>query len=210
MKRIPKWTLAIAAASLVLQVWPGAFEALRYDQAQILAGEWWRLLTGHMTHASWKLWTWNVLAFLILGVQAERRLGRKYLPLLGFGALAIGAGVLVSVPSLDWYCGLSGIDTALFGYLLGADGIRAWRDGDRVLIGVNAFGLCCVAGKITYEYVTGQVLFAYTQGLPPVPAAHLLGAMAGVAFLGLAARPGGLSSQRKKLQPIDRASARSG
>lgn len=179
MKRFPVWTWVAGTTAAAAYVVPGAFEALSFQRPEILAGEWWRLLTGHLTHGSLTHLVWDVALFLLLGIQAERRFGARYPLLLAGSAVAISLGLLVFLPGLEWYCGLSGIDTALFGALVAADGRRAWREGDRTILALNALWVAGLGLKIAYEYGTGQMLFVHTEGLPPIPAAHLLGAAAG-------------------------------
>ncbi len=199
MKRFPVLTWVVAASAAAAYVMPGGFEVLSYSRPEILGGELWRLLTCHITHGSFTHLAWDVALFLLLGIQAERRFGRRYPALLAGSALAVGLGLLVFLPNLEWYCGLSGIDTALFGALVIHDGRKAWREGDRTLLALNALWIIGLAAKIGYEYATGQMMFVHTPGLPPVPAAHLLGAAAGMQILILTRiepRPGVL------LQPL--------
>ncbi|MBI5624435.1 MAG: rhombosortase [Elusimicrobia bacterium] len=186
MKPIPWITLAAAAASVLAFFWPRAFDALSYQRAGILAGEWWRLATGHLAHGSARHLWWNFFTFLVLGAMVEIRLGRRYPILLCASSVAIGLGLLVLAPHLQWYCGLSGIATMLYVYLCLADGAAAHRGRNPLLLAASAAGLIGLSAKVAYEHLTGSMLFARTAGLVPVPAAHLLGALAGVAGFGMA------------------------
>lgn len=47
---VPAAVLAVALASQVL---PAARTALQFDRAAISAGQWWRLVSCHLTHFGW-------------------------------------------------------------------------------------------------------------------------------------------------------------
>ncbi|MBC7983971.1 MAG: hypothetical protein H7Y02_08960, partial [Candidatus Obscuribacterales bacterium] len=52
LSRLAWWQLGLAGLTMVL-LWSGGTqvtEALRYHRAGILAGQFWRLLTGHLVH----------------------------------------------------------------------------------------------------------------------------------------------------------------
>lgn len=177
--RVPKWTLALASLCAAAWLLPGVFESMLLERAAVLSGEFWRLWTGHLAHASGSHLAWSLLAFVLLGVRVEPLLGSRYPTFLAACAAAVGLGVLAFLPGLQRYCGLSGVDTALYAYLLLADGARGRREGDSLLFGASAVCVVALAGKIGFEYATGGALFAAIPGLEPVPAAHLLGALAG-------------------------------
>jgi len=170
MRTFPLLTWVVAASAAAACVAPEGFAALSFQRAEILDGEWWRLLTCHLTHGSWQHFLWDTGAFILLGGQAERRFGRGYPLLLAASSAIVGLGLLLTLPELAWYCGLSGIDAALFCALLAADGREAWRERDRTVLALNAMWLLGLAGKIGYEYWTGSMLFVATPNLAPVPA----------------------------------------
>ncbi len=182
MKKFSLLTWVVAASAAAAYAVPGAFELLSFQRPEILAGEWWRLLTAHLTHGSLTHLLWDTAVFVILGMQAEKRFGSKYPAILLGSALAVGLGLLVLLPDLQWYCGLSGLDTALFAALVMADGRLAWREGDRQILALNAVWVTGLVVKIAYEYSSGSMLFVHTPDLAPIPAAHLLGAVAGAAI----------------------------
>ena len=179
--RFPKWTLAAAALCACAALLPGAFDALVLDRAAVLSGELWRLWTGHFAHGSGSHLAWSLLAFVLLGARVEPLLGNRYPMFLTACAGAVGVGVVAFLPGLQRYCGLSGVDTALYAYLLLADGARGRREGDPLLFGASAACAAALVGKIGFEFATGDALFAAIPGLEPVPAAHLIGALAGAA-----------------------------
>jgi len=187
---LPKVTAAVALAAAAVFLAPGAFEALSWRRADILGGELWRLWTGHLTHGSFQHLAWDLAAFCLLGWQVEARLKETFALFLAACALAISAGLMVFLPHLQWYCGLSGLDTALFGWLALTESREAWLEKQRWLLALNGAWLAGLVFKVGYEYWCGQMLFVSTPGLPPVPAAHLLGALAGAAVFALGSRPG--------------------
>lgn len=177
--KTPWWTLAVSAACAAAFLVPGAFEVMTFDRA-LLAAEPWRLWTGHLAHGTPSHLAWSVVTFLLLGWRVEPLMGRRYPVFLAASATVVGAAVLWLLPGMGRYCGISGLDTALYAYLMLADGARAWREQDRLLLGLAAGCAAALVLKIGYEYATGQMLFATAQGMTPVPTAHLIGSLAGM------------------------------
>jgi rhomboid family GlyGly-CTERM serine protease len=108
--RLP--ALLAVAAALALPALAGApgVARWRYDRQAILAGEWWRVLTGNLVHFDrWHL-AMNLagLALLWWLFVADARL-RDWLAVGLASALAVGLGLLAFDPSLAWYLGLSGV-----------------------------------------------------------------------------------------------------
>ncbi|MFC1679505.1 rhombosortase [Elusimicrobiota bacterium] len=176
---MPWWTLAISAVSVAAFFIPGAFEAMTFDRA-LLASEPWRVWTGHLAHGNLSHLGWSVITFLILGVRVEPIMGRRYPLFLAGSATVVGAAVLWLLPDVGRYCGISGLDTALYAYLMLADGARGWRERDRILMSLTVACAVALVVKIGYEYATGQMLFATAQGMTPVPTAHVIGSLAGM------------------------------
>jgi rhomboid family GlyGly-CTERM serine protease len=174
--------LLVTLAALLAALVPGAAEALELERARVAGGELWRLLSGHLVHYSREHLVLDALAFLALGLACERRAPRRTALALAAAALAIPLAVLTLQPELARYRGLSGLDSALFGLLLGlearAGARRAWLAG------------ALLAAKLGWELASGQALFvdSVAQDFVPVPLAHALGALLGLAcaFLRLA------------------------
>jgi len=110
-------TMMIAAASLVVALWPDASPLLEFDRVAVGAGDWWRVLTGHLTHFGLEHLVWDAGVFAVLGVLCERRHRRATLACLGAAAVLIPAATWLLVPEIRTYRGLSGLDTALFALL---------------------------------------------------------------------------------------------
>ena len=175
--------LLLAFAAIALFPLPGAAAALEYDRAAILDGEWWRLVTGHLVHRSLEHLGWDVLAFALLGGLCAQRRWRDTWLALGVAAVAIPLVLLVFVPALATYRGLSGLDSTLYvlaALLLADEGRRAgrWRE---LLAPGAALGL--FVAKVSYETATGSAWFAppAAPGEVVVPLAHLIGAAAALA-----------------------------
>jgi rhomboid family GlyGly-CTERM serine protease len=176
MIRPPWCTLAIVVGLLALHGLLGsAPEALLYDRAEIRAGEYWRLLSGHLVHLDGAHLAWNLAAFAVLGWLAESALGLgslRILTVLLFGAVAIDVWLIWGLPELSRYCGFSGLLNALLAAVIVAAG-RRFRSPLPWLIAAVALA------KVTLEAGAGTALFAETLW-PPVPTAHAAGFLAGL------------------------------
>jgi rhomboid family GlyGly-CTERM serine protease len=176
MIRPPWCTLAIVVGLLALHGLLGpAPEALLYDRAEIRAGEYWRLLSGHLVHLDGAHLAWNLAAFAVLGWLAESALGLgslRILTVLLFGAVAIDVWLIWGLPELSRYCGVSGLLNTLMAAVIVAAGRRT-RSPLPWLIAAGALA------KITFEANAGTALFVESHW-PPVPTAHGVGFLAGL------------------------------
>lgn len=164
-------TLCVLAGLL-----PDRFVALlQYRRSAILAGEWWRIFSGHLVHLGWSHLAMNLLGlwliwqfFLERGSPSTRCLYR--LPLLAIGT---SLGLLFWSPEISWYRGLSGL---LHGWLVVAIlrhcGCHPW---------LNTLLLSLLAAKLTWEQAAGALpgSESWTGGAVVVDA-HLYGALSGV------------------------------
>ncbi|HEX7031109.1 MAG TPA: rhombosortase [Gammaproteobacteria bacterium] len=178
----PLWLLGIAAVVLSLLGGPSS-PALRYERVAVLAGEWWRLLSGHLVHLGVAHLVLNLAGLALIGwiFGPGLRAAHWLWTLLG-SLVAIAAGFLLLEPGLVWYVGLSGV---LHGLLLG--GAVLDRGFGR---GLRAVLICGVFAKLAWEQWAGALPFtAEAAGGPVVVDAHLYGAIGGlVAGLLLALR----------------------
>jgi rhomboid family GlyGly-CTERM serine protease len=151
-------------------------ESLVFDRQAIMQGELWRLLTGHWVHTDIEHLVWNLLALGILGWMIETSLGHlKLYTALITGMCVVNAWVWWFIPSLDYYCGLSGIlNTLLFVILI--DGWRRSRNYIFPLVVIGA------TAKIGFELFQSSAIFTNTSW-PAVPEAHLAGALAAVLLM---------------------------
>ncbi len=190
--RLSDWVAPLGLSGLLLGLHlagPAVTHALRYERAAVLAGEWWRLATGHLVHADGVHLGWNLVGIAIVWglFGREYRLG-QWLGVLFASTAAIDAGFLAWQPALAWYVGFSGV---LHGAM--AAGLLAWlvrsRDALTALVGL------LFAAKLAWEHALGALPFTgATLSLPVVHEAHTFGAIGGALAAGLmlaaARRPG--------------------
>ncbi len=168
----------------------GAFQGfsgvLELDRHQVLAGEIWRIWTGHLVHTNPHHLALNSAAALVLYFGFFTRI--KPGDLLGWGFVftaLISAGLLSVFPEIEWYNGLSGLLHAFVVYF----SIRRVRDGAKTYwIGP---GLVWI--KVLAEAVQGALGHAGLVGdMAVITQAHLMGASMGTitAVLGVAFWPG--------------------
>ena len=85
----------------------------------VFAGQWWRVLTVTLTHASWIHLGSNMLAFFQLGNIVERFYGRtKYIFILLASLIASSVLALILLPEYQTCVGASGMIFGLFGVML--------------------------------------------------------------------------------------------
>lgn len=176
--RTQKWliTLIVAVIAVAIMLLHGGGE-LRYDRADILHGEIWRIFTGNFVHANWRhlasdlagLVLWTALA----GYLETRR---SYLILLVGSGLGVGLGLLLLDPQVGWYVGLSGILHGLFA----ASAVRLlshreWLGGLSLL--------AALALKLLWEQRYGDLGTAKLLGVPVLVDAHLFGAITGAVIM---------------------------
>ncbi|MDH3716583.1 MAG: rhombosortase [Planctomycetota bacterium] len=179
------WLLGVVAVTVGVS--PTFQELLQFDAVAIVAGEYWRFVTGHLVHWNFDHLFWDLSVFVVLGAMCERRNRTAFLACLLGSAAAISLYTLVALPQMPIYRGLSGIDTALFALLgvgLFAD---AQSSGNRTMQWIIAVAMLGLIAKTTYEFATDATIFVdhATAAFVPITMAHVLGASVGFA-VGLA------------------------
>ena len=184
MNKSSRWyvTVFVAAASVAIALWPGAASLLEFDRAALAAGDWWRMLSGQLTHFGFEHLAWDVSVFAVLGVMCERRNRTATLACLGIAALLITAAVWLLLPEMATYRGLSGLDTALFALLGGMMLSEKRREGSCGWVAVIFVLLLGMVAKIAWEFLSGGTIFVDSSSsqFVPVPLAHLVGAAVGL------------------------------
>jgi rhomboid family GlyGly-CTERM serine protease len=147
---------------------------LRYDRQAILAGQIWRLFTGHLVHLGWPHLLVNLAGLALVWALVGSALsnGRWVATSLAC-ALAVGLSLLVLSPTVARYVGLSGV---LHG-LMAAGALVQLRAG------VQRAGwiLGVLALKLAWEQMAGPLPgSAATAGGRIIVDAHLYGALAGL------------------------------
>ena len=184
-------TAALCVAAALASFWPTAAEWLQFERDAFAAGQWWRLLTCHLTHWSPDHFLWNAAVFAVLGGACEAACRLRFAGCLLASAIAVPLAVWLVEPQMGTYRGLSGLDTALFGLLAVTTLRSCWAQRNwpwLVAVGTLSAGL---ALKIGFEQVTGRTVFVDSgeAGFTPVPLAHVVGQAAGVLVAILAPSP---------------------
>ncbi len=150
---------------------------LRYERESIAGGEAWRLLSGNLVHADATHIGWNVLGLAIVVLLVGDELSaRRWLLVTLASAFAVGVGLYLLSPTIEWYLGFSGV---LHGLLLA--GLLAQWQRSRSAVTLAVAGL--LIAKLGYEQLVGPLPFIASSGsdLPVVHAAHAYGAFGGLA-----------------------------
>ena len=175
---LPGMVLAVSALLALCGDWGRAW--FRYDRPAIVDGEFWRLLSGHLTHLGWPHFLLNAAGLLLICYLVARQFDTRQWLFVSILIIAgIDAGFWFWQPQLMWYVGLSGL---LHG-LLAAGTVRGLQNRQNDFWLVAAF----LAGKVVYEQWAGPLPGSEsTAGGEVVVAAHLYGtvsgALAGVLF----------------------------
>ena len=158
----------LVAAAILLTATPELGEKLRLhadSEGLLLAMQ---LFTCHLVHWTAAHLFYDALCFAVLGLLLSRQ---ELLLTLLFAAPIVAITALWLHPELSSYCGLSGVNCALFAYFA----VKIGRE--RKLLG--AVALAAILLKTGVEIHSGHTFFA-TDGFIPVHSAHLVGIMVGV------------------------------
>jgi len=172
------WLLGLLMATLVLVqllVSLGGENwrlALRYERAAVLEhGEWWRLVTAHVVHGTWRHLLLNGAGLVLVAVLFARDYSvRAWLLILALSVAAIDLGFVLWEPQLQWYVGLSGV---LHG-VMAAGAVAWWRHETKALALVLTLAL---VAKLAWEQWHGAL--PLSGDMPVVVDAHLYGAFGG-------------------------------
>jgi len=180
-----KWWNATAPALLsILAVAiyssAGLTEFCQYDRTRIEGWEVWRLVSGNFAHWSGEHIFWDLLVFAVLGILISLRHRISVFILLALSSISISATVYFIHPSMQYYRGLSGIDSALFIYF-GLDFISASiRNGKYRIAFAGISLILLLAAKTVFEIISGTNLFVVSGSFVPVVTAHLAGIFTGI------------------------------
>ena len=167
---------AIILAALWVQYWPAAQKALEFDRHAVAAGQWWRVLTCHLTHWSWYHLVWDVGTFAAWCWLVQRK--HRMLMLLSAAFAVVGLAVHAGGSDIAIYRGISGINYALQGCVLAALVAQTRR-----FLRLGCLGLLlAVAGKITCQLVMPDRFpgMSLPEGTVVVGVAHAAGLIVGV------------------------------
>jgi rhomboid family GlyGly-CTERM serine protease len=144
--------------------------ALRYDRDGLAAGQWWRLLTGHVIHLGYEHAVLDVAGLALMwALFARDYSARGWLLIIGLSILGIDAGLWLLSSTTQWYVGSSGV---LHGVLVAGTCAHLWRrEPDGWILAL------LLIGKLLYEQTLGAL--PLTSGGAVIVDAHLYGAAAG-------------------------------
>lgn len=173
--RLPILTLVVAALALLAFVVPGLSRWLVYDREALLNGQCWRLWSWVFCHFSASHLGCDLIPLLIAGWLVEMQRCAGYRGLWLATPPVTGIVVLLLHPEMRFLGGLSGMTTAAV-VLMALQGIRACPPWRFVCLAVL---LLCL-GKLLLEVTSGTSVLAVTAqaGFDPVPASHIIGALA--------------------------------
>ena len=146
----------------------------RLDRAAIADGEWLRLVSGHFVHLSYAHFGLNIAGLVLVWALVGNALsGWQWLLVVLLSIASISAGLLLWLPALDWYVGLSGL---LHGLLV-AGLVASWQQRRPELRLLAAILLL----KLAWEALVGPMPGSGgIAGGPVVTESHLFGALGGL------------------------------
>jgi rhomboid family GlyGly-CTERM serine protease len=163
--------LSVCAVLLMIQSGGATAQlALRYDREALAAGQWWRLLTGHLIHLGFEHAVLDVAGLALMwALFAPDYSARGWLWIIAASILGVDAGLWLLSSTTQWYVGSSGV---LHGVL--AAGTWAHlrrREAEGWILAL------LLIGKLIYEQTLGAL--PLTAGGAVIVDAHLYGAAAG-------------------------------
>lgn len=165
---------ALAAVCLLTAAFGDSARAvLRYERGELLEGEWWRALSGHLVHLGVVHTVLNLAGFALLVWLFRAEVRRWAWLTVGLtAAVAISLGLALLNPQTHWYVGLSGVLHGWFAF-----------GAARTLHNDARFGLLLLAAllaKLGWEQLSGAMPFTTALDIGPVVVAgHLYGALGG-------------------------------
>ncbi len=163
---------ALALVCLALGALPDG-SALAYDRQAILAGEVWRLWTGHWVHFSTQQLFLDISTLVLAAAVAQREFGPLFITrILALGMPAISIGLLLVAPELAYYRGASGVVMML----AFAAGAAFWsrRPGLRAIL--IMLGLLAATKAVLDAAGFASGLSGLPAGVQVAWQAHVLGA----------------------------------
>ncbi|UIP27169.1 MULTISPECIES: rhombosortase [Photobacterium] len=137
--------LTISLLCIIAQFAP-LHSLLEWQRPLIESGQWWRILTGNLTHTNWVHLGMNISGLLIISYLFRFYLTAGRFCLL-FIALSLIVGLSLLLTTLTGYSGLSGLLHGIF--IWGAcQDIRTQRAGGRLLLMAGVL-------KVSWDLYTG-------------------------------------------------------
>ena len=128
MRGLTLGLVAVFLVAVVIAINPGWRDILIYDRSAVLAGEFWRMWTGHLVHFGWPHLVADAGLLLILGWPlAQKHPQFSWLALLLMPPFISGV-LLWFDPTMTRYAGLSAVDLGLLLFLAAQGWQRNWTD----------------------------------------------------------------------------------
>ncbi|MBQ0781402.1 MAG: rhombosortase [Thalassolituus oleivorans] len=170
--------IGLALVCLLIQFSSASFAGgLQFDRVAIGAGQWWRIISGHLVHLSLYHLLLNLCGLALVAYIADHRYPLLTLIAMFWLLLADGLSLYWFAPDLLIYVGLSG---ALHGALL----IAIWYSPfySRRVVWVT---VAIVIGKVLWEQspMYDDLAMASWLGGRVETRAHLFGVLAGILWI---------------------------
>jgi membrane associated rhomboid family serine protease len=176
--------LLLAACSAIVTASGYLSSLAALDTSQVLAGELWRLLTGHLAHLTWRQYAADAPVFTVLYTVYRRQVGAVSALMLGLCAAVTVSLCVVFAGMHQVYGGLSGLSCAALAALL--CGMIKEQPGRAFPYLMSAL-FCC------YLLFMGGL----AGGVRVAQEAHFAGALSGVIFAALQSYPNRFKAPRK-------------
>ncbi|WP_157490720.1 rhombosortase [Enterovibrio coralii] len=165
--------LLIVIITLIAQI-PAVQQILVWERADILAGQWWRIVTGNLTHTNLAHVAMNLSALAVLTYLHRQYYQMRSMVIMVWSMMLV-IGLVMFFAPFDWYAGLSGVLHGLFVWGVVRDIQNKVPLGWPLLIGAFA--------KMSYEaYSGGDALTAQIIDAGVAYQAHWAGAIVGLLF----------------------------
>ncbi|HWA26468.1 MAG TPA: rhombosortase [Lacunisphaera sp.] len=149
LRHPPPLVLLVALASLIVQLFPEWRPTLVYDRADIAAGQFWRIWTGHVVHFGWAHLFVDAGLLLIVGWISENQ--HPWFTRIGLVAMpAFISGCMFWLePGMARYGGLSAFNLGVLLYIAAQGWRRDWTDWFWPAV------IAIYVGEIIFEYYRG-------------------------------------------------------
>ncbi|MDD1782421.1 rhombosortase [Enterovibrio sp. ZSDZ35] len=181
----------IVIATLIAQI-PEIQQRLVWERADILSGQWWRIVTGNLIHTNLAHIAMNLAALAALTFLHRQYYQMRSMVIMVWCMMVV-IGLVMFLSPFDWYAGLSGVLHGLFVWGVVRDIQYKVPLGWPLLVGGFA--------KMSYEaYSGGDSVTAQMIEAGVAYQAHWAGAIVGLLFA-LLWKPSGdaLEVKQKKL-----------
>lgn len=177
-RRFPYVTLIVVAGALLIASAPALHPFLIYDRDRILAGELWRMFTGHWVHLSTRHLVLDLSAIAVIGAVAETKSKSRFTILCLLGPFLISAVSLIATPNMDHFYGLSSLALAAWTFLASRNLVA--RESPAISIAM----LSGAVAKIAFELSTANGLFvpSHSAEVRVAVVSHIAGAIVGMLF----------------------------